>query len=160
MAGALVAVVASFFVPRTYESQAALLYEGIPLLDSDQDAPTPSAFVQSALVPSRLREVRERLGWDVPLNTLNRRVDASLESKMSIRFVATGPTAEEAYVLAQTVLDVFLEHQAAFNAKEIERLLAENEISRTSAETRHKPRSTPSARRVASPISSMKKNSS
>ena len=129
LATALVALVASFFAPKTFESEAALLYEGIPLLDTDEDGPTPSAFVQSAVVPSRLQEVRELLKWDISLSDLEARVDASLESETSIRFVATGPTAKEAYALAQAVLDVFLAHQASFNAKEIERLSTENELS-------------------------------
>jgi capsule polysaccharide export protein KpsE/RkpR len=128
LGAALVALVASFFVPRIYESQAAVLYEGVPLLESRANS-APSAFVKSALVPSRLRELRERLGWDVPLSSLRSRVEATLESETAVRFVAKGPTAEEAYMLAQALLDVFLEHHAAFNAKEIERLLAENEIS-------------------------------
>jgi len=129
LATTLVSLVASFFVPETYESAAVLLYEGSPLLDTGDTPRTARAFVQSAVVPSRLREVRADLGWGVSLKVLAARIDATLENESSMRLSATGSTAEESYALAQAVLDVFLEHQASFNAREIERLSAENERS-------------------------------
>lgn len=136
-AAALVALVTFFLLPKTYESSAVLVYEGSPLLaTSDDDAPSVEAFVQSAVLPSRLREVRDRLGWPIPLHGLASLVDAEVESKASMRIAASGQTAEDAYTLATTVLDVFLEQEAAFNQRELERLTAENEVALRNARER------------------------
>lgn len=124
------ALLASFFVPETYSSGAVLLYEGSQLLEGEGEKPSISAFVQSAVAPSRLGQVRAELGWDVTLDALAARVKASRETDSSIRLSATASTAEESYELARAVLDDFLGHQAAFNAKELERLAAENDASR------------------------------
>jgi len=127
------ALLASFFVPETYSSGAVLLYEGFPLLEGEGDKPSIQVFVQSAVAPSRLGQVRAQLGWDVTLDDLAARVEASGEDESSIRLSASASTAEESYVLAKAVLDDFLEHQAAFNAKELARLAAENDASRERA---------------------------
>jgi uncharacterized protein involved in exopolysaccharide biosynthesis len=132
----LLAAVASFFVPKTYESDAVLLYEGSPLLNPDKTPPSVRAFVKSAVLPSRLREVRAHLGWGISLKSLAARIDADVETETSMRLSAAGSTAEESRALAQAVLDVFLEHQASFNAKELERLSAENELSLERAKER------------------------
>lgn len=132
----LLCTAAFFFVPKTYHAHAVILYEGSPLLEPDGVAPTPLAFVQSAIVPSRLREVRERLGWDISLKELDERVYASLESETSMRLAAIGPSPEEAYALTQELLSVFLDHQAAFNAQKVVRLTAENDASLVRARAR------------------------
>jgi uncharacterized protein involved in exopolysaccharide biosynthesis len=124
-----VALLASFFVPETYESSAQLLHESTALLKIEGTEPNPSAFVASAIAPSRLREVRERLNWDISLDELESRVDAVLEGEATMRIVGRASTAEEARTLAQTVLDVFLERQAEFNKQKLERLTAENEAA-------------------------------
>ena len=87
-----VSLIAFFFVPRTYQANAVLLYEGMPLLDVDGPQATPDAFVKSAVVPSRLREVRARLGWGVSLDALEEQTTASLESEISMRLAAKGST--------------------------------------------------------------------
>jgi len=136
VAASALALLALLFVPETYSSEAVLLYEGSPLLEGGGGAPSVRAFVQSAVAPSRLGEVRTQLGWDVTLDALAERVRASQESESSIRLSATAPTAQESYVLARAVLDDFLGHQAAFNAKELERLAAENDGSHERATAR------------------------
>ena len=55
------ALLGSFFVPKTYESAAQLLFEGTPALERQGSRPSADAFVESAMAPSRLREVRNRL---------------------------------------------------------------------------------------------------
>jgi len=123
---AMVALLASFFVPRAYESFAQLFYEGTPVLDRQGGAPSPEAFVESATAPSRLREVRDRLGWDVSIEELAQSVDAFLEADSSMVIVVQAANAEAAHGLAQAALDVFLAEQASFNAKRVEQLTVEN----------------------------------
>ena len=120
------ALLASFFVPKTYESSAQLLFEGTPLLEREGSHPSPDAFVESAMAPSRLREVRDRLGWDVSLSEIEDRVDVSLDGEVAMHIVGQAGTAEEAQALAQTMLEVFLAGQASFNAQRLERLTEEN----------------------------------
>jgi uncharacterized protein involved in exopolysaccharide biosynthesis len=123
------ALLASFFVPQSYESTAQLLFEGTPALEREGHRPTPDAFVESAMASSRLREVRDRLGWDVSLRELEDQIMVSLESEAAMRIVGRAGMAEEAQALAQAMLDVFLSRQASFNAERLERLTAENRVS-------------------------------
>ncbi len=125
----LVALIAFFLLPKTFEAQAVLLYEGSPVLDADGIPPTPTAFIDSALVPSRLTEIRERLGWDISLEELGTQLSAELQSETSVRLAASGRSAESTYALATTTLELFLEHQTDFNTKELARLTARNEAS-------------------------------
>jgi uncharacterized protein involved in exopolysaccharide biosynthesis len=131
-----VALLASFFVPQSYESTAQLLFEGTPVLEREDQDPTPGAFVESAMASSRLREVRDRLGWNVSLRKLEAQVSVSLEGKAAMRIVGRAGTAEEAQALTQAMLDVFLARQASFNAERLERLTAENGISLERAKER------------------------
>ncbi len=130
------AFVASFFVPQTYESSSQLVYEGVPLLDRRIGGSSPDAFVESAVAPGRLREVRDRLGWEVPAEVLAGQVFAIQDTDASMRIVAEASTAEDAHALAKAVLDVFLEHQASFNAERFERVTAETEAGLVSAKER------------------------
>jgi uncharacterized protein involved in exopolysaccharide biosynthesis len=127
LAATLVALVASFFVPKRYESSAQLLYEGIPLLDPGEKKRSPDAFVQAATAPSRLREVRDRLGWNVRLKDLGDQVQVRLDPGASMRIVGEAKSAEDALALTHAVVDVFLSAQQSFNKKRLERLRAENE---------------------------------
>jgi uncharacterized protein involved in exopolysaccharide biosynthesis len=124
-----VSVVAFFLLPKTYEAEAVLLYEGSPVLDAEGMPPTPSAFVKSAFVPSRLAEIRERLGWDVTLEELGTQLEVKLQSETSVRLAATDDSADSAYDLASASLDVFLAHQIEFNSKELQTLALQNEAS-------------------------------
>lgn len=131
-----VALLASFFVPRTFESSAQLLYEGTPLLERQGTAPTPDAFVQAAVAPSRLREVRDRLDWDVSLDELEDELEVTLEGKATMRIAARAGTAEEAHALAQAAVDVFLAQQASFNTQRLELLTQENRTALERAKAR------------------------
>lgn len=131
-----VALIASFFLPRTYESSAQLLFEGTPELEPEGRGSTPSAFVESAIAPSRLRDVRERLEWDDSLDELESKIDVWLEDEAAMRIVGRERTAERAQALAQAVLDGFLARQASFNQGRLERLTAENKIALENAKKR------------------------
>ena len=131
-----VALLASFFVPKTYESAARLLFEGTPLLERENESRSPAAYVESAVTPSTLRDVRDQLGWNVSLRKLEDQVEASLEGETAMHIVAQAGTAEDAQALVQTVLDVFLARQASFNAQRLERLTEENRISLARAKER------------------------
>ncbi|MDH3818627.1 MAG: hypothetical protein OES21_08425, partial [Myxococcales bacterium] len=131
-----VALLASLFVPKTYESTAQLLFEGTPALERQGSKPSADAFVESAMAPSRLREVRNRLDWDVSLSELEDQVDVSLESDTAMYIYGRAGTAEEAQALAETMLDVFLAGQASFNAQRLKRLTEENRGSLERAKER------------------------
>ncbi len=131
MITAAFSLAAYFFVPETYESVAVLVYEGSPLpVQQNQSSPLMSAFVRSAAVPSRLREVRERLGWEISDEEIKSRVVVTEEKDGgSMTITAEAPNAEDAQRLAQTMLEVFLEQQAVFNSKKLDLLKIENEAS-------------------------------
>lgn len=121
------ALLGSFFVPRTFESSAQLLYEGTPELEREGARPTPDAFIDAAVASSRLREVRDRLSWDVSLEALESQIEVTLESEAAMRIVGFDTSSERAQALTQAVLDVFLARQVSFNHTRLERLTAENE---------------------------------
>ena len=120
------ALLGSFFVPQTFESSAQLLYEGTPELERGGAEATPDAFVDAAIAPSRLREVRDRLSWDVSLEDLKDQIEVTLETEAAMRIVGRETTAERAHALTQAVLDVFLARQSSFNHARLERLTSEN----------------------------------
>lgn len=131
-----IALLASFFVPRSYESSAQLLFEGTPELEREGSEPTPGAFIDAALAPSRLREVRDRVGWDMSLDQLESMVDVTLEGKAAMRIAGRASSAEQAHALTQAMVDVFLARQVSFNKGKLERLSAENAIALENAKKR------------------------
>jgi hypothetical protein len=136
----LIASALSFVIflllPKTFRAEAVLLYEGSPVLDAKGVPPSPQAFAEAMIVPARLREVRERLEWDVSSTELEEMIDAELQSETSIVLGAEATNAEEAYDLASTTLDVFLQNEVEFNAKELARLTARNEAALARAKER------------------------
>lgn len=120
------ALLGSFFVPQSFESSAQLLYEGTPALEHAGATSTPDAFVETAVAPSRLREVRDQLGWDVSLDDLRSQIQVTLEAEAAMRIVGRASSAERAHALTRAVLDVFLARQATFNHAKLERLTSEN----------------------------------
>ncbi len=122
-------LLASFFLPRTYKSSAYMIYEGVPLLDGDKPSDDVTAFADSTLSPSRLREVREKLGWSTSLTELKERLDVSLEGVTAIRIEAKADSGEDARALAQTALDVFLAQQASYNAERTDALRKDTELA-------------------------------
>jgi len=132
----VMASVAFFFLPKTYESSAQLLYQSTPFAKNDGKQSDLGAFVDSSIAPSRLREVRERLGWHVSLVELGKRVDAAPEGEVAMRIVGRAGTAEDARALTQTVLDLFLERQTKFNQENLERLAVENDAALARARVR------------------------
>jgi uncharacterized protein involved in exopolysaccharide biosynthesis len=131
-----IALIASFFLPQTYESSAQLLFEGTPELEPHGQHSTPDAFIESAVATSRLREVRERMSWNVSLEELESKIDVMLEGEAAMRIVGRERSAERAHALAQAVLDVFLARQASFNEEKLEQLTAENELALEHAKTK------------------------
>jgi uncharacterized protein involved in exopolysaccharide biosynthesis len=131
-----VALLASFFVPQTYESSAQLLYEGTPVLEPGRPQPKPDAFVQSATAPAQLREVRERLGWDVSIDELESVIDVTLDGEASMYIEGEAGTAEDAHQLTRAVLEVFLARQSSFNARKLEMLMEENSAALVRAKER------------------------
>ncbi|MGB5697219.1 MAG: hypothetical protein WBM46_16295 [Polyangiales bacterium] len=125
----IMAAVASFFVPRTFESSAQLLFEGTPVLDQAGGQSALGAFAQSAIMPGRLREIRQRLGWNVSLDEVESQIEVALAGEDAMRITAHARTPEEAQALAKAVLDVFLARQASFNAERLALLTTENQAA-------------------------------
>lgn len=123
------ALIASFFVPKNYRSGALLLYEGVPVLDGTDAKIDPRPFVDSAMSSAQVRQVRERLAWNRSLNAIRGRLEIGIEDEASMRIVGTGATREEAQLLAQTSVDVFLERQLVYNTDRLEKLARETERS-------------------------------
>ena len=135
-AALVVALAGILLLPRSYESYAQLYYEGTPLLDIDRESTGPAAFLRPALSPDRLRIVRERLDWSDSLGDLRDRLDVELEDGSSLRIAARADDAEEARLLAQTVLDVFSENQASYNAERLKALRSQTRVALESAARR------------------------
>ena len=133
---AAVSVLGSFFVPRTFESSAQLLYEGTPVLERKERQPSADAFVESAMAPDRLREVRDRVNWSGSLEDLEHQLEVNIDGHTSLRIAARAGDAEEAHAMATAILEVFLGHQASFNARRLEILSAETRIALESAKAR------------------------
>ena len=133
---AAVALLASLFVPKTYESTAQLLFEGSPLIEPGRRQPKPDAFVQSAIAPSQLREVRDSLGWEVSLGELKGMIHVSLAGEATMFIDGQAATAEEAHELTRAVLAVFLARQASFNTQKLDTLVAENRAALERAKER------------------------
>lgn len=133
-----VSILGSFFVPRTFESSAQLLYEGTPVLERKEQETTADASAASAMAQERLREVRDRINWSGSLTNLERHLDATVEGELrtSLRISARAGDAEEAHAMATAMLEVFLEHQASFNARRLEILSAETRVALESAKAR------------------------
>ncbi|HET6417370.1 MAG TPA: hypothetical protein VFG22_13825 [Polyangiales bacterium] len=133
-----VSILGSFFVPRTFESSAQLLYEGTPVLERKEQETTADASAASAMAQERLREVRDRINWSGSLTNLERHLDATVEDELrtSLRISARAGDAEEAHAMATAMLEVFLEHQASFNARRLEILSAETRVALESAKAR------------------------
>lgn len=129
LGAAAVAVLLSFFVPRTYESSARLLYEGTPLLDEEPEMRDLGAFIDSSLSVGRLREIRERLSSDEPLKELRARLKVTHEGESSMQVIAEATAADDAQALAQAGVDVFLAGQASFNARRLETARAETRLA-------------------------------
>lgn len=122
---AAVAFVASFFLPRSYESTAQLMYEGTPLLEQTGRKTSAHAFVDSALATDRLREARDRLNWTSSLQKIESQLLVTLDGETAMGIAARAGSAEDAQALASAIVDVFLAHQASFNSQRFEIMSAE-----------------------------------
>ena len=79
------------------------------------------------MLPDRLREVREKLGWSIPVEELEEHLKVGRNAGTSAMTVeGSADSAEDARALTQALVDVFLARQLEFNAERLE-----EEIDRT-----------------------------
>ncbi|MCA9603401.1 MAG: hypothetical protein KC417_15315, partial [Myxococcales bacterium] len=111
-------VVPKFLMPRTWTSRAVLVYEGVVVRSEsgeesiNADPRELRTMVDSVKIPANLRKVQKQLGLDGPLDLFARRVDVTydLESNL-VEILGSGESPDEAVELANTMVNVFLEHR-------------------------------------------------
>lgn len=112
--GALVGVaVAKFVVKRSYTASTVLLWEPTLSENASRSERDLSTRLQSVKLPANLLEVRRRLGLGVPLKALELRTSVRPEPQSNLVTIsASDSEPEPAAALADTLVEVFLEHGA------------------------------------------------
>jgi uncharacterized protein involved in exopolysaccharide biosynthesis len=112
MWAALGLLVAFLFITHTYLSQAVLVWE--PKTDGGNrpEERFLSTEAGSINLPGAVRKIRQRLKLGIPIETLQKQIEVHFNTQSNLVTVdATGPTARDATVLANTIVQVFLEQQ-------------------------------------------------
>ncbi|HJL48562.1 MAG TPA: Wzz/FepE/Etk N-terminal domain-containing protein, partial [Polyangiaceae bacterium LLY-WYZ-15_(1-7)] len=114
-------VVAWKLVQPTYETSAVAEYRP-PESIAGVDPPPLVGTLEGLRSQTTLRELRERLGLDVPTEQLAARFDLGYERRTQVLSVtARGATAEEAETLANAVVGLLVERQDESYARRVER---------------------------------------
>jgi uncharacterized protein involved in exopolysaccharide biosynthesis len=119
-------VIPKFVMPRTWLSRAVLVYEGsIVRNDAGEESVVADprelrTLVDSVKLPKNLAEVQKRLGLTGALDLFARRVDVTfdLESNL-VEIQGSGDTADAAVELANTMVEVFLEHRKSVDRERL-----------------------------------------
>jgi len=137
LVGAVVGVaVAKLVVKRTYTASTVLIWEPDLTSPGAANERNLSTRVQSVKLSANLLEVRRRLGLYVPLKTLELRTFVRADANSNLVTISgsdsePGPAA----MLADTVVEVFLDHEtrlARARAQErLEKLEADLDVART-----------------------------
>jgi uncharacterized protein involved in exopolysaccharide biosynthesis len=128
LAATIGVVVAKFFVSRTYSTQAMLRFEGIPSIEGTSSTGIPEqpiqrlgAMVQSLFTDAPLREIATRMGMEeVPNHVLRNLFEVIYDPDLVVRVTASSETGEDAARFANTVVEVFLEHQLQAESRRLE----------------------------------------
>ncbi|MCA9582407.1 MAG: hypothetical protein KC416_11475, partial [Myxococcales bacterium] len=116
-----------FLMPRTWQSRAVLVYEGI-LADTGETKKTLVAdprdlrtMVDSVKLPTNVRKVQERLGkTDQNVDVFGQKIHATYEIESNlVEIWGEAKSAEEATELTNTMVDVFLEHRKAVDQERL-----------------------------------------
>lgn len=120
--------VAKFVIKRDYRATAMLRYEGVPEIEGLQQAGTEEADLgsklQSIFVDDVLLEVKERLDMEEPTYVVGALIEAEADPAQVVRVSASATDPGRAAEFANTVVEVFLEHQVATQRQRIEAAIA------------------------------------
>lgn len=138
LVGAVLGVaVAKLIVQRSYTATTVLIWEPDLSGDARSGERDLATRVQSVRLPANLMEVRRRLGlFDVPLKLLEKRTSARAEpNSLLVTITASDAQPGAAATLADTVVEVFLEHEtrlAQARAQEtLQKVESDLEVART-----------------------------
>ncbi len=109
--------VPKFLMPRDWLSRSQLVYEGMPVekdgeTSIEADPRDLRTIVDSVKLPTNLKRVQEEVGESGPLNLFAERIDVSFDELSNlITISAFSDTSDGAAQLANTMVDVFIEHR-------------------------------------------------
>ncbi len=127
--------VALLFIKHAYKSESVLMWQ--PASQERSNERQLATQAGSLKLPGALRKVKERLGLKIPIKVLDKQIDVWFDTRSNLVTVnASGPTAHDATVLTNTVIQVFLDEQhdlASAHANEVAKAL-ENDLSAAQAQ--------------------------
>ncbi|MEM9073710.1 MAG: hypothetical protein AAGE52_34790 [Myxococcota bacterium] len=123
--GAMISLpVAKFAIKRNYKSTAMLRYEGVPEIEGLPQAQSEEqdlgSKLQAIFIDSVLTSVKERLAMEEPTYVVGQLIEASSDPAQVVRVSASATEADRAAIFANTVVDVFLEHQVTTQRERIQ----------------------------------------
>lgn len=111
LSAAIGAVTGRYLLIKTYVARAVLLWEP-PATARAERIREISTLVDSVKIPANLAQVRERLGYQEPLEALAQRIDVeSGENSMLITITGRTTNRNTAAALTNAMVDVYLESQ-------------------------------------------------
>lgn len=121
--GALGLVIAFQYIKHTFSAQTVLVWEprgdGGPA--NERQLVTEAGSLK---LPETVRKVRQRLALSIPVDVLQAQIEIGTDSRSNlVRIDATGPSAHDAALIANTVAQVFLEQQTQSVRKQAEESL-------------------------------------
>ena len=140
VAGLLIGLpIAKFVLKRDYKATAMLRYTGVPEIEGLQQAGTEEADLgsklQSIFVADVLGEVKAKLGMDEPTYIVGALIEAEADPAQVVRIRASATEPDRAAEFANTVVEVFLEHQVATQRRRIQAAIGSLDERLTTANT-------------------------
>jgi uncharacterized protein involved in exopolysaccharide biosynthesis len=119
---ALGLLVGKFAVQHTYEATASIRYEGLPgqdAMDTQRDLPSLVSITHSEPM---MMALRARMGMDgVTVDTMRRFVQVMPDTGSGlVSFTGAGESPERAALMANTIVELFLEHHQTRRRNEIQ----------------------------------------
>lgn len=119
--GLIGVVIGKFVMQHTYEASTSLRYEGLPGDDFQEPQRALPALVAVTHTDPIMIELRARTDKDgATLDLMRRMVQVTSDAQSGlVTFTTTGGTAEESADMANTLVDVFLEHHRERRSAEL-----------------------------------------
>ena len=135
--GVLGFVIPKFAMPRAYETRTSVVFEGTPSIEGIPAPPERElrTLVDSVKLPTNLRTMKQRLRLEGPLDRIAADIDVTYDGDSNvITVLAEGPSPREAVRRADTLVEVFMEHQRAVDGERLGDQLASIDADLTTAE--------------------------
>lgn len=108
--GVLGVLVSFVFIGHTYKSDSVLVWQS--RVEGRSDDRQLATEAGSLKLPGALRLVKQKLKLGVPVATLDKQIDVWFDTRSNLVTVsASGPSARDAVLLADTVVELFLDQQ-------------------------------------------------